>query len=161
MEPEISLQRSQEPATCPYPEPDRSSPCPHPNSRRSILVLFSHLYLCVPSGVLPSGFSTKTLCVHLDFSIRATCFSRLSLLDLINRIINIWWGVQSITLLLMYSSLFLCYLFFLKSKYPPQHPILEIPQLTLKNILVRWLRSDFNISLVSQRSTNLIHCFFR
>jgi len=26
---EISLQRSQVPATCPYPEPDRSSPYPH------------------------------------------------------------------------------------------------------------------------------------
>jgi len=29
MEPEISLPHSKVPATCPYPEPDRSSPCPH------------------------------------------------------------------------------------------------------------------------------------
>ena len=29
MEPEGSLQGSQEPSTCPHPEPDRSSPC-HP-----------------------------------------------------------------------------------------------------------------------------------
>ena len=29
MEPECSLPQSQVPATCPYPEPDRSSPCPH------------------------------------------------------------------------------------------------------------------------------------
>jgi len=29
MKPEISLPHSQVPATCPYPEPDRSSPRPH------------------------------------------------------------------------------------------------------------------------------------
>ena len=29
MEPEISLQHSQVPATCPYPEPARFSPYPH------------------------------------------------------------------------------------------------------------------------------------
>ena len=28
MEPEVSLPHSQEPAICPYPEPDQSSPCP-------------------------------------------------------------------------------------------------------------------------------------
>jgi len=29
MEPEGSLPQSQVPATCPYPQPTRSSPCPH------------------------------------------------------------------------------------------------------------------------------------
>jgi len=29
MQPEGSLPHSQLPATCPYPEPDLSSPCPH------------------------------------------------------------------------------------------------------------------------------------
>ena len=29
MQPEGSLPHSQQPATCPYPEPARSSPCPH------------------------------------------------------------------------------------------------------------------------------------
>jgi len=29
MEPESSLPHSQVPATCPYPKPQRSSPCPH------------------------------------------------------------------------------------------------------------------------------------
>jgi hypothetical protein len=28
MEPENSLPYAQQPATCPYPEPDQSSPCP-------------------------------------------------------------------------------------------------------------------------------------
>jgi len=30
MEPEASLRHSQQPSTCPYPEPDQSSPCPPP-----------------------------------------------------------------------------------------------------------------------------------
>ena len=34
MEPEGSLPHSQEPATYPYPEPDRSSQCPHPTSEK-------------------------------------------------------------------------------------------------------------------------------
>ena len=32
MEPEGSLPRLQEPATCLYPESDQSSPCPHPTT---------------------------------------------------------------------------------------------------------------------------------
>ena len=61
MEPECLLPHSQEPATCPYPEPDRSSPCPNPTSQTSALILSFHLRRGLPSGVLPSGFPTKTL----------------------------------------------------------------------------------------------------
>ena len=44
MEPDGSLPHSQVPATCPYPEPARSSPYPpHPTSRRSILILSFHI----------------------------------------------------------------------------------------------------------------------
>jgi len=53
MEPAGSLPHSQEPVTCLYNEPDQCSPCPHPTSRRSILILSSHLRLCLPSGILP------------------------------------------------------------------------------------------------------------
>jgi hypothetical protein len=38
MEPGSSLPHSQDPATCPYPEPAQSSPCPHPTSCRSYWV---------------------------------------------------------------------------------------------------------------------------
>ena len=34
---------------------------PHPTSWRSILILYTHLILCLPSGLLLSGFPTKTL----------------------------------------------------------------------------------------------------
>jgi hypothetical protein len=57
MEPEASLPHLQETATCPCPEPAQSSPCPHSTTWRSILILFSHLRLGLPSGLLPSGLS--------------------------------------------------------------------------------------------------------
>ena len=34
---------------------------PHPTSWRSILILYTHLCLGLPSSLLPSGFPTKTL----------------------------------------------------------------------------------------------------
>jgi hypothetical protein len=62
MEPEGLLSHSQEFATCPYPEPDGSSPCPpHATCLSSVLILSSHLDLGVSSGFLPSGLLTKTL----------------------------------------------------------------------------------------------------
>jgi hypothetical protein len=41
---------------------------------------------------------------------------------------DIWWGVHSIKLLVMYSSPVSCYLVPLRPQYPPEHPILENPQ---------------------------------
>ena len=55
-----SLLQSQQLSTCSYPKPDQSSPCPHPTSKRSILTLYSHLRLGLPSGLFPSVLPTKT-----------------------------------------------------------------------------------------------------
>ena len=60
---------------------------PHPTCWRSILILSFHLCLGLPSGLFPSGFSTKTLCTTLHSPIRAICPAHLVLLHFITRTI--------------------------------------------------------------------------
>ena len=59
MEPAFSILHFQEPTTYPCPEPDQSSPCLHPISWKSILILPFNLRLGIPSGLFPSGLPTN------------------------------------------------------------------------------------------------------
>jgi len=62
---------------------------PHPTSWRSILIVSTYLRLGLTSGLLPSGFPTKTLYTPLSSHIRATCPAHLILLDFTTRTIFI------------------------------------------------------------------------
>ena len=53
-----------------WARPIQSMP-PHPTSWRSILILFSHLRLVLPSGLFPQ-LSSRNPFLHLFFSMRAT-----------------------------------------------------------------------------------------
>jgi hypothetical protein len=82
-EPEGSSLHSQQPATGLCPEPVECNPHPpKPISLRSILIPSFHLRLGLPSGLFPSGFSTKTIYTFLSFAMRATTPAHLFRLDL-------------------------------------------------------------------------------
>ena len=59
----------------------------HPTCLRSILILSFHLFLRLPSGLLPSGFPTKTLCATSRLVYSATYPAHLSILGFITRMI--------------------------------------------------------------------------
>jgi hypothetical protein len=78
MEPEVSLLFSQELATGPYREPDKSSLHPHSISFTSDFILFSHLNLGLPGSPFPSG-STRTLyTLHFSLMLHALPISYLN-----------------------------------------------------------------------------------
>jgi len=76
------------PSTFSYPGSNQSSHSrSHPISTRSILLLSSHLYLDLPSGLLPLGFTTKALYVPTFYTIGAAFPTHPNLLAFLTRII--------------------------------------------------------------------------
>ena len=80
----------------------------------------------LPSGLLPSGSPSKTLCTSLSSPICATCPSHLILLDFITRTIlgEQYKSFSSSLWSLLHSP---CYLLLPRSKYSPQHHVLKTP----------------------------------
>jgi len=128
MEPDGSLPQSQVRATCPYPEPDRSSPYPHIQLPEDVLIS-SHLRLGLTSGLFPSGFPYKPSYTPLLSPIRTTCPAHLILLDCITRKIlgKKYRSLSSSLRNFLHSP---CYLVLVRPTYSPQHLILKHPQPT-------------------------------
>jgi hypothetical protein len=75
--------RSQQPATCPYPELNRVGPSPHSTSWRSISILSSHLCLGHPGGLFLSDLPTKIQHAPVLYHTRTAFRAHLMILDLI------------------------------------------------------------------------------
>jgi len=87
VKPKGSLPHSQVPATCLYPEPDKSSRNPTSHFLTIHLDITLSFLLGLPSGLFPSDFPIKFLYMPLVSPIRATCTAHLILLDLTTRTI--------------------------------------------------------------------------
>ena len=84
MEPVGSLSHSQVPASCTYLEPVHTPTLHFLKIHHNLSTL---LRLSLPSGLFPSGFTTKTLYTPFLSPIRATCPAHPILLDFITRTI--------------------------------------------------------------------------
>ena len=93
-------------------------------SLRYILILSSHLFVGLPSGLFSSDFPTKALYDSLLSSIRATCTAHLILLGFIVRIVfgEEYRSVNSSLCSLHHSLVTLAPP---RTKYAPQYPVLE------------------------------------
>ena len=117
---------------CPPPVPILSQINPvhtrHTTSRRSILILSSHLRQDLPRGLFPSGFSTKTS--YTPLLPHTCCMPRPSYSSSFYHPNNLEWGVQIMKLFITHFSPVHYHLVPLRPKYSPQHPILKHPQPT-------------------------------
>jgi hypothetical protein len=101
---------------------------PHTTSWRSMLLLLSHLRLGLPSGLFPSGFTTKRLYTTLPSPIRATCHAHhILLVYIVRKIFSEEYRSWSSSL---WSFLHPPVTTPLRPKYSPQHPILKYPRPT-------------------------------
>ena len=116
-----SSQHSQQPATCFYPQTNPvHAPSHFLKIHFNIILPFTSRYFkWFPSLRFPHQ---NPVCTSPVSPFYPPCFDPPN---------NIWWGVQIVNLLIMYSSPLPCYLPPLRSTYPPQQPILEHLQPTL------------------------------
>jgi hypothetical protein len=87
MEPEVSLSHLQNPATCPYPEPDQSGPF---SPSHFLKIHFYIIFLSMPGPskwFLPSGLPTKTPYDPHLYTLLTTCSANLIISYFITRII--------------------------------------------------------------------------
>jgi hypothetical protein len=125
-EPQGSSPHSQQTANDPYPEPCESTPYP-PNLPK---VHFDPILPSTPwsfKWLFSFGFSHQNP-VHvspLSHACHMPCPPHSPWFDLSN---NIWWWIQIMKLPTVHLSPFSCYSIPLRSKYPPQHPVLKHPQ---------------------------------
>ena len=96
-------------------------PVPHPSYWRSILIIFSHLCLGLPSGLFPSGFPIKTLYIPLLSPLHATCF-----IYLITQIVlgEQYRSIRYLLCSFLHSPVNIVPL---RPKYSHQRPILKTP----------------------------------
>ena len=86
MEPESSLPHSQVPATCPYPEPARSSPYPTSHFLKINLNIIPSSTTRSTKWPLSPRFPYHNAVYASPLTVRVTCSAHLILLDFITRI---------------------------------------------------------------------------
>jgi len=126
MQPECSLLPLKEPTMCACPQSYQSSPRPPSPpgiSWRTILILFSHISLGLPSGPFPLGCHQNPVCTsplpHMCYMLCPSQYDHNEQYLVRSRDHAApHYSFSSIPLLPHPSH----------SKYPPQHPILKHPQ---------------------------------
>ena len=127
----------------------------HPTSKRSILILSSHISPGLPSGLFPSYFPIQTLYAPLFSSVHATWPACLVHFEFITFIIFDDWYRSLSSLLLVFSTP--CYLVPLKPKYSPQFAILGHSQ---PMFLLQQGRPSFTPIQNNRQNYSSVHCTY-